>query len=113
MPHAPHRDGGHRLAAHRAAGHARRAEQEQRAKINVDRLQKEQCFDRDRQRAGPRRLAPYVEDVRARAVRQGRRPEDILFFQGVTPVVGGTEAETNAKEAEYLELSSTRGAWRI
>jgi len=40
-----------------------------------------------------------IEDVRARAVRQGRRPEDILFFQGVTPVVGGTEAEANAKEA--------------
>ena len=50
-----------------------------------------------------------IEDVRARAVRQGRRPEDILFFQGVTPVVGGTEAEANAKEAEYLELSSTEG----
>ena len=56
-----------------------------------------------------RSATSMIEDVRARAVRQGRRPEDILFFQGVTPVVGGTEAEANAKEAEYLELSSTEG----
>ena len=50
-----------------------------------------------------------VEDVRARAVRRGRRPEDILFFQGVTPVVGGTEAEARAKEADYLAQSSIEG----
>lgn len=50
-----------------------------------------------------------IEDVRARAVRQGRAGDDILFFQGVTPVVGGTEAEARAKEAGYLEQSSTEG----
>lgn len=50
-----------------------------------------------------------IKDVRARAVRHGRRPEDILFFQGVTPVVGGTEAEARAKAAEYSEQSSVEG----
>ena len=33
-----------------------------------------------------------------------------MFFQGLSPVVGGTEAEANAKEAEYLEQFSTEGA---
>ncbi|PPR21987.1 MAG: Dimethyl-sulfide monooxygenase [Alphaproteobacteria bacterium MarineAlpha10_Bin1] len=50
-----------------------------------------------------------IEDIRARAVRQGRQGEDILFFQGVTPVVGGTEAEAKAKEAEYIEQGSVEG----
>jgi multidrug efflux pump subunit AcrA (membrane-fusion protein) len=39
-------------------------------------------------------------DVRRRAARYGRRPEDIRFFQGLSPVVGGTEAEARRKEAE-------------
>ena len=50
-----------------------------------------------------------IEDIRARAVRQGRQGEDILFFQGVTPVVGGTEAAAKAKEAEYIEQGSVEG----
>ena len=53
--------------------------------------------------------ASIVKDVRERAVRHGRQPEDILFFQGVTPVVGGTEAEAKAREAEYIEQLSTEG----
>ena len=50
-----------------------------------------------------------VQDIRARAARRGREPEDILFFQGVTPVVGGTEAEAEAKAADYLAQSSVEG----
>ena len=50
-----------------------------------------------------------VQDIRARAARRGRRPEDILFFQGVTPVVGGTEAEAKAKAADYVAQSSVDG----
>ena len=50
-----------------------------------------------------------VRDIRARAARRGRNPEDILFFQGVTPVVGGTEAEAEAKAADYLAQSSVEG----
>jgi FMN-dependent oxidoreductase (nitrilotriacetate monooxygenase family) len=51
-----------------------------------------------------------VDDVRARAARYGRRPEDIRFYQGLSPVVGGTEAEARAKEAEYLGELSTEAA---
>ena len=50
-----------------------------------------------------------VRDIRARAARRGRAPEDILFFQGVTPVVGGTEAEAEARAAEYVAQSSVDG----
>jgi FMN-dependent oxidoreductase (nitrilotriacetate monooxygenase family) len=50
-----------------------------------------------------------IGDIRNQAVRRGRHPEDILFFQGLSPVVGGTEAEAKAKEAEYLEQVSTEG----
>lgn len=56
-----------------------------------------------------RATTEVVKDVRVRAVHHGRRPEDILFFQGVTPVVGATEAAAKAKEAEYLEQSSSEG----
>ncbi|MEE3248834.1 MAG: LLM class flavin-dependent oxidoreductase, partial [Chloroflexota bacterium] len=48
--------------------------------------------------------------VRNQAARNGRSPDDVLFFQGLSPVVGGTEAEAKAKEAEYLEQFSTEGA---
>ena len=50
-----------------------------------------------------------VRDICARAARRGRAPEDILFFQGVTPVVGGTEAEAEARAAEYVAQSSVDG----
>ena len=51
-----------------------------------------------------------ITDIRDQATRLGRNPEDILFFQGVSPVVGGTQAEAKAKEAEYLEQFSTEGS---
>ena len=54
--------------------------------------------------------ASAITDIRTQAIRQGRHPDDILFFQGVSPVVGGTEAEAKAKEAEYLEQFSTEGS---
>ena len=47
-----------------------------------------------------------VDDVRGRAAGLGRHPHDIQFFQGLSPVVGGTEAEAKAKEAEYLDQLS-------
>ena len=50
-----------------------------------------------------------ISDIRSQATRQGRRPDDILFFQGLTPVIGGTEAEAKAKEADLLENFSTEG----
>ncbi len=51
-----------------------------------------------------------VHDIRARAAQYGRRAEDIRFYQGLSPVVGGTEAEAKAKAAEYLEGLSTEAA---
>jgi FMN-dependent oxidoreductase (nitrilotriacetate monooxygenase family) len=51
-----------------------------------------------------------VPDIRARAAKYGRRAEDIRFYQGLSPVVGGTEAEAQAKAAEYVEGLSTEGA---
>jgi len=57
-----------------------------------------------------RGTASVIGDIRSQAVRWGRHPGDILFFQGLSPVVGGTEAEAKAKEAEYLEQFSTEGA---
>ena len=51
-----------------------------------------------------------IPDVLARAARYGRSAGDIRFFQGLCPVVGGTEAEAEAKRAEYLEQLSTEGS---
>ncbi len=51
-------------------------------------------------------VGPLVDDVRTRAARHGRRPHDIRFFQALTPVVGGTEAEAMAKAAELGEQVS-------
>lgn len=48
-----------------------------------------------------------IQDIRARASRHGRDPDDVRFFQGLSPIVGGTEEEAKAKEAEYLEQLST------
>jgi alkanesulfonate monooxygenase SsuD/methylene tetrahydromethanopterin reductase-like flavin-dependent oxidoreductase (luciferase family) len=57
-----------------------------------------------------RGTASIITDIRARARRQGRPPDDIRFFQGLSPVVGGTEAEAKAKEAEYLAQFSTEAS---
>jgi FMN-dependent oxidoreductase (nitrilotriacetate monooxygenase family) len=50
-----------------------------------------------------------IDDVRARAVRYGRDPHDILFYQGLTVITGATEDEARRKEAEIEELISTEG----
>jgi FMN-dependent oxidoreductase (nitrilotriacetate monooxygenase family) len=57
-----------------------------------------------------RGTASIITDIRTRARRQGRQPDDIRFFQGLSPVVGGTEAEAKAKEAEYLAQFSTEAS---
>ena len=48
-----------------------------------------------------------VSDIRAQAKKSGRNPNDLRFFQGLSPVVGGTEKEALAKEEEYLQQVST------
>ena len=42
-------------------------------------------------------------DIRARAARHGRLPRDIMFFQGLHVVTGGTEAEARRKAAALDE----------
>lgn len=54
--------------------------------------------------------ASVVKDIRAQAVDFGRDPDDIKFFQGLSPVVGSTEAEAKAKAADYIEGLSMEGA---
>lgn len=50
-----------------------------------------------------------IADVRKRAARYGRDPADIKFLQAISPVIGGTEAEARAKEADYREQLSIEG----
>jgi len=57
----------------------------------------------------PQSARTNVEDVRARAARFGRRPEDLLFFQGLSFIVGGTEEEARRKEREIDEYASDEG----
>ncbi len=47
-----------------------------------------------------------IDDVRAHAVANGREPGDILFFQGMSFVIGGTEEEAQRKQREIDEFSS-------
>jgi long-chain alkane monooxygenase len=50
-----------------------------------------------------------IEDIRGRAARFGREPEDIVFFLGMSFIVGGTEAEAQAKAADLDATASPRG----
>jgi long-chain alkane monooxygenase len=54
-------------------------------------------------------LSKAVTDTRSRAAAYGRRPEDIKFFLAMSPIVGGTEAEAKAKEADLREQLSADG----
>jgi FMN-dependent oxidoreductase (nitrilotriacetate monooxygenase family) len=55
-------------------------------------------------------VRPRVSDIRARAMRQGRNPNDILIFTLMTVIVGRTEEEAQAKYEEYRSFISHRGA---
>lgn len=46
----------------------------------------------------------YARDVRARAARFGRAPDEIVFLPGLTTVIGSTEAEAKRREQELWEL---------
>ncbi len=55
-------------------------------------------------------VKPRVADLRARALRQGRDPKELLIFSLMTVIVGRTEAEAQAKYEEYRSYISHRGA---
>ncbi|MGP6169976.1 LLM class flavin-dependent oxidoreductase [Microbacterium sp. A196] len=50
-----------------------------------------------------------IDETRALAVEYGREPDDIKFFQGLTFVIGDTEAEAQQKAEEYETWSSDEG----
>jgi FMN-dependent oxidoreductase (nitrilotriacetate monooxygenase family) len=50
-----------------------------------------------------------IEDIRGRAATMGRDPEDIVFFLGMSFVVGGTEEEARRKAADLDGTASPRG----
>lgn len=50
-----------------------------------------------------------IDETRALAVEFGREPDDIKFFQGLSFIIGDTEAEAQEKAEEYDRWSSTEG----
>ena len=55
---------------------------------------------------GPHLCEKLIADVRARAEKFGRHPDDLKFCLGVSLVIGGTEAEAQAKASELGETLS-------
>jgi FMN-dependent oxidoreductase (nitrilotriacetate monooxygenase family) len=53
--------------------------------------------------------AAQVADLRRRAVRAGRRADDLVVLQGLWFVIGSTEAEARRRERELLERVSPEG----
>ncbi len=46
----------------------------------------------------------FYKDVKARMVKYGRRPEELLVLPGISPVIGRTQEEAEAKWAELQKL---------
>ncbi|HET7658092.1 MAG TPA: LLM class flavin-dependent oxidoreductase [Bacillales bacterium] len=57
----------------------------------------------------PEIVAKYVSDIRERAQKHGRNPEDILVSSLITPIVGRTEREAWEKYEDYLSHASLEG----
>ncbi|MGE8079442.1 LLM class flavin-dependent oxidoreductase [Peribacillus loiseleuriae] len=45
----------------------------------------------------------FYRDVKARAIANGRSPDDILIFPGISPIIGKTDEEAHQK---YLEIAN-------
>ncbi|NMO91505.1 LLM class flavin-dependent oxidoreductase [Actinomycetospora sp. TBRC 11914] len=54
----------------------------------------------------------FRTDLRARAARAGRDPDDVVVLPGIVPIVGATEAAARARAAELDELVVTDYALR-
>lgn len=54
-----------------------------------------------------------VDDLHARLRRHGRRPEDLLVFQGLTVVTAASEEEARRKEREIQEHLSDEGTFAV
>jgi FMN-dependent oxidoreductase (nitrilotriacetate monooxygenase family) len=57
----------------------------------------------------PEVVGEYVRDTRERARREGRDPQDLLFFMYLKVVTGGTEAEARRKYEELFEYVDYEG----
>jgi FMN-dependent oxidoreductase (nitrilotriacetate monooxygenase family) len=57
----------------------------------------------------PAATTALIDDTRRLAVEAGRRAEDIAFFLGLSFVIGSTEGEAKAREAEIDEYLSAEG----
>ncbi|MBO4223282.1 LLM class flavin-dependent oxidoreductase [Bradyrhizobium neotropicale] len=55
-------------------------------------------------------IAPRVSAIRELAAQKERNPAEILMFSMMTVILGGTEAEANAKYADYRSHISHEGA---
>ncbi|MFT3688299.1 LLM class flavin-dependent oxidoreductase [Paenirhodobacter sp.] len=58
----------------------------------------------------PAQIRASVEDIRARAVAHGRRPDGIRFITAIVAIPGATEAEARAKYDDYLGHTSVEAA---
>lgn len=56
--------------------------------------------------AASRGLERIAADIKRRVAAAGRHPDDVKIIAGLSPIVGGTEAEAKAKHADYLETLS-------
>jgi alkanesulfonate monooxygenase SsuD/methylene tetrahydromethanopterin reductase-like flavin-dependent oxidoreductase (luciferase family) len=57
----------------------------------------------------PHILAPRVANIRAEAAKLGRDPQSIKIFAVITPIIGTTEEEAQAKYQEALKYTSFEG----
>jgi FMN-dependent oxidoreductase (nitrilotriacetate monooxygenase family) len=55
-------------------------------------------------------LAPRVAAIRGNAIKLGRRPDSILIFAMATAILGATDAEAQAKLADYRRYADFEGA---
>ncbi|OPG72092.1 monooxygenase [Pseudomonas ogarae] len=46
----------------------------------------------------------YYNDIKTRAAAYGRRPEEVLIFPSITPIIGETEADALRKHREVADL---------
>jgi FMN-dependent oxidoreductase (nitrilotriacetate monooxygenase family) len=57
----------------------------------------------------PKLAAAFAQDIRGKAKRYGRKPEEILIFPTITPIVGSTEEEAKRRYEEtaaYLDIDT-------
>lgn len=61
----------------------------------------------------PHILAPKVKNLRAKAAEKGRDPQSIKIFAAITPIIGATEEEADAKYKEALSYASEEGGLTV